>query len=740
MSDDVTSGAGRRVAPDLEIWGPGRLGSAAVTDAAIDDDQTLGHALTPHTSPEPMPHRPANRPRTLDRYVKDPALSPDGRLLACVVVEQDRFPFALQIPLDADGVPVVGEEREVRLPVEGSVRRVLYSPDGHWLACEVAPDGGDHEQIWFVTSDPDDPNSYAMDLAAYETVELVSWDDDEVALSVYDKEGTVEGRLFNPVTGEMRAVDRRTGGALVHSRGCDSLFRVGSRGNRELLAVDRDGNWRPLMPVDNGSTTDRGFVVTRGGISTFVVRSDHSAERFRLLRISPHEHGHDVEVLLESDEADVQEFAVSLDGSVAAVLWNDEGWCDLHIVDLTGDRARVVDIPQLPSLIATSPSLTADGGLLALTVAGPEFPPTVVLYDVAARRWVGDEFRAVATAVDEAVSDVVGENVVAGNHDEGADAIGQGDDEGADDGTADSAETGELSEADIERRRAGGAPSSAQVSTQVKDERGRPVLSAWGEPQIVPELIRYEARDGMQLSGWLYRAVGRGDEPAPTIVRFHGGPEGQARPEYNNVLRKLAASGYSVFQPNVRGSAGRGRRFSQADDRYGRFAAIDDAEDSLTHLIASGVTAEGKAIIMGRSYGGYLVHASLTRHAGRWRGGIAACGMSDLETFYRDTDPWIAAAAMPKYGDPKLDRHLLEQASPLRQFSRVDVPVLFIHGQLDSNVPVSEAYQAMGVLASRGVPTEMLLFPDEGHEFERLNNRYEMEQRVLAFCGRIFDE
>ena len=66
-------------------------------------------------------------------------------------------------------------------------------------------------------------------------------------------------------------------------------------------------------------------------------------------------------------------------------------------------------------------------------------------------------------------------------------------------------------------------------------------------------------------------------EPAPTIVYFHGGPEGQARPHYHNVLRKLAASGYSVFQPNVRGSAGRGRRFSQADDRYGRFAAIDDA-------------------------------------------------------------------------------------------------------------------------------------------------------------------
>lgn len=712
----------------LEVWTPGRLGSVDVNDVSPPEPEHA-HVLTSYAPP--TEHRARPRPRTLDRYVKDPALSPDGRLLACIVVEQDLFPFALQMPLDDDGVPIVGEEREVRLPVEGGVRRVLYSPDGHWLACEVAPDGGDREQIWFVTSDPDDANSYTVDLAAYETVELVSWDDDFVAVSVFDREGTVEGRLFNPVTGETRVVDRRTGGALTHSRGNVSLFRVGSRGNRELLAIDDGGTWRPLMPVDNGSTTDRGFVTFDGDRPSFIVRSDHSAERFRLLRLTPTEHAHGVEVLLEREDADVQEFAVSLDGSVAAVLWNDEGWCDLQIVDLTGGRARVVDLPELPSLIATTPSLTADGSLLALTVAGPEFPPTVVVYDVAARRWVGDEFRAVATAVDDAVSDAVGESVAENRPREG----------GSDDEPAEHAATGD----DVGASGADALADEDDLDTmspaRPTDGRGRPVLSAWGEADIIPELLHYEARDGMRLSGWLYRAVGPApSEPAPTIVYFHGGPEGQARPDYNNVLRKLAATGHSVFLPNVRGSAGRGRRFSQADDRYGRFAAIDDAEDTLDHLIDAGITRDGQAVIMGRSYGGYLVHASLTRHAGRWAGGIAACGMSDLETFYRDTDPWIASAAMPKYGDPKLDRHLLAQASPLRQFSRVDVPVMFIHGQLDSNVPVSEAYQAMGVLASRGVPTEMLLFPDEGHEFERLNNRWDMEQRVLAFCERIFDE
>lgn len=681
----------RFAARPLTGWPEQELGSSSVSkeDLSALSEHMVRYEIDPEEAAKDFSER--KRLWSAERYVRAPALSPDGSLLACIVVEQERYPFALQIPLDANGEPIPGQEREVNLPIKGGVRRVLYSPDGTWLACEVSPDGGDHEQIWFVTTNPDDPNAYMVDLAAYKTVELVSWEDDYVAVSAYDHDGTVEGRLFDPVTGETKVVDRRTGGALVHSRNEKSLFRVGSRGNRELLAVDSDGTWQPLMPVDNGSTTDQGCVIPVGRSHYCLVRSDHSAKRFRLLQLTPHDHGYHMEVLMEREDADLEEFTVSSDGSTLAVLWNNEGWCDLEIVSLTDEGAKVIAVPELPSLIATDPSLTADGNLLAVTVSGPEFPPRVVLYDVAAGSWVGDKFQ-VATA-----------------------ALGNDASEGEDGATT--------------------------LDNRPRDERGRPVLSVWEKTEIVPELHNYTARDGMRLSGWLYRAVGRDhDEPAPTVVYFHGGPEGQSRPDYNNVLRKLAASGYSVFQPNVRGSAGRGRWFSQADDRYGRFAAIDDAEDSLDYLISAGITDEKRAIIMGRSYGGYLVHASMTRHLGRWAGGVAACGMTDLETFYRDTNPWIAAAAQPKYGDPNLDRHLLRQASPLRQLSKVTVPVLFIHGELDSNVPISEAYQGMGVLAAHGVPTELLHFEDEGHEFERLPNRYKMAQRVLTFCERIFHE
>ena len=68
--------------------------------------------------------------------------------------------------------------------------------------------------------------------------------------------------------------------------------------------------------------------------------------------------------------------------------------------------------------------------------------------------------------------------------------------------------------------------------------------------------------------------------------------------------------------------------------------------------------------------------------------------MSDLLTFYRDTEPWIAAAAVTKYGDPEQDRALLEDISPLARADRIDVPLLVVHGELDTNVPIGEAHSS----------------------------------------------
>ena len=667
---------GRGASDEPGTEGPGRI----EVETADEDDSRL-------RSGEPDDAAGDSR---LTRHTTHPYLAPDGSHLGCVVVERTGYPRAVQRPLGPGGVGA-GPERDVVLPVDGPVRHIAYSPDGRWLAVEVAPAGGEREQIWLVTTDPEDSGAYPIDLPTDATVDIVCWDGPRLAVSAFDAEGVAEGRLVDPETGEYTVVDRRMGGQLVHARGGAALFRVGARGQRELLRIVPDGRWWPLLPVDTGSTTDFGHILDPGGDGRpmrMLVRSDHSSDRMRLLEVRADELGTQARALAARADADLDVFRVSLDCTVAVLLWNVDGRSELELLDLTSSPPRVIDRPQMPAVVAESPTLTADGSLMAVTVSGVEFPPRVVLYDVRRRRWTGEESEEEPAVAEEPWSLPIGH--------------------------------------------------SGPLLEQVRDSGpGLTVLADDGEPTVTPELVRFRARDGLKLAGWLYRADVEG--PAPTVVYLHGGPEGQSRPGYNDVLRRLVREGITVFTPNVRGSYGYGREFVHADDRYGRFAGIDDVEDSLLELVGRGVTDPDRAVVAGRSYGGYLVNASLVRHAGRWAGGVAACGMSDLRTFFRDTEPWIAAAAYPKYGNPLQERELLRELSPLQRFQRVDVPMLFVHGGNDTNVPVSESEQAAAVLRERGVSVDMLLFEDEGHEFVKLPNRQRLGDRMVAFCREVFD-
>ena len=178
-----------------------------------------------------------------------------------------------------------------------------------------------------------------------------------------------------------------------------------------------------------------------------------------------------------------------------------------------------------------------------------------------------------------------------------------------------------------------------------------------------------------------------------------------------------------MFAPNVRGSSGYGRTFSHADDRYGRFAGIDDVADCVAYLVEAGIADPDRVACAGRSYGGYLTLASLTFHAELFASGVAICGMSDLESFYRNTEPWIAAAAYPKYGHPEYDRELLAELSPIHRIDDLVAPLLVVHGAHDTNVPVSESEQIVEAVRAKGGRAEFLLFDDEGHEIVKRENK-----------------
>jgi dipeptidyl aminopeptidase/acylaminoacyl peptidase len=238
-----------------------------------------------------------------------------------------------------------------------------------------------------------------------------------------------------------------------------------------------------------------------------------------------------------------------------------------------------------------------------------------------------------------------------------------------------------------------------------------------------PELESFPAHDGLELTGWLYRPGTPG--PHPTVLWFHGGPESQERPGHGPLFQSLVDRGIAVFAANVRGSSGFGRSFVNADNGALRYAAIADVRSCVEHLVATGVTDPARVAIMGRSYGGYLTLAALTTYPELFAVGVDVCGMSDFATFYQHTEPWIASAAVSKYGDPVTDADLLHDLSPMTRIDRLRTPLMVVHGENDSNVPVIEAEQVVAALAERGVEHRYLLFPDEGHELLHRSSRAE---------------
>ena len=592
-------------------------------------------------------------------------MSPDATAFAHLV-DDGGFPRAVQRFLSGWRA---SSSRDVELPVEGAVTRVLHSADGHWLACEVAPDGATRSQIWVVTTDPDDRDARRIDQWAagmHEgTAELIAWDGDHVAAILTGVDGVGSSCLIDPSDGTTVVLDRRSGGRLVDAWAGASMVRVGPRGYRDLIML-RGLTEIALLPYDPGSTTDAGFILddhsprrlrsglegeltelyypakvyglnSREGYVRALVRSENGAEHARLLEVTATADGVAYQVVAERPGYELDEFTVSDDLSTVGLLWNINGASELQVLELA-DNTLHEPIP-LPGMVASQLSISAGGSMLAMTVEGPSVPPTVELVDPRTREWEP-----------------------------------------------------------VDRE-----PSTGPVTAD-------------------PTLEAITARDGLQISGWLFRPP-PDVEPIGAMMFLHGGPEGQGRPGYNEFFPPLLERGITVFLPNVRGSGGFGRSFMHADDREGRFAAIDDVADAALYLVDRGVAPAGRIACCGWSYGGYLTQAALAFHPQLFAAGISICGMSDLNTWYRTTEPWIAAAAHSKYGHPVSDRELLDRLSPLLRAHAVTSPLLLVHGRNDTNVPPTESEQMYDALRELGRTVELLVFDDDGHEIDRRENR-----------------
>lgn len=254
-----------------------------------------------------------------------------------------------------------------------------------------------------------------------------------------------------------------------------------------------------------------------------------------------------------------------------------------------------------------------------------------------------------------------------------------------------------------------------------------------------PTLVRFPARDGLPLTGWLYRPAGA-TGPGPLVLSFHGGPEGQERPGFRPDYQALVSQGISVLAPNVRGSSGFGKRFVNLDNGALRKGAVEDIAASVDFAVKEGLADPKRIGITGGSYGGYMTMAGLATYPGLFAAGANLFGIVNFATFFRNTEPWMAAISKTEYGDPETEAALLHDLSPIHRIDRVKAPTLVLHGANDTNCPVIEAEQVVASLKEQGVPVKYVLFPDEGHGWRKTANRVRSAVEVTRWFARYLKE
>lgn len=283
--------------------------------------------------------------------------------------------------------------------------------------------------------------------------------------------------------------------------------------------------------------------------------------------------------------------------------------------------------------------------------------------------------------------------------------------------------------------RLGGDVFSCELATGQTRRLTRSPAELEPEELIRPELGEVRSFDGERIPFFIFRP--RGSEPhPPVVVMVHGGPEAQARLGFDPLIQALAALGYGVVVPNVRGSTGYGKRYAALDDTTKRLDSVRDLAAIHGALEASGFD-QSRAALWGGSYGGYMVLAGLAFQPELWAAGVDVVGVSSLVTFLENTSAYRRAFRELEYGSLERDREFLVQASPLTHVDAMRAPLFVIHGRNDPRVPVEEAEQLAERLTRRGVRCTLLIYEDEGHGLARLENQLDAYPQAVAFLDEV---
>ncbi len=250
------------------------------------------------------------------------------------------------------------------------------------------------------------------------------------------------------------------------------------------------------------------------------------------------------------------------------------------------------------------------------------------------------------------------------------------------------------------------------------------------------EVVKWKSKDGTEVEGVLTKPIGYTlGKKVPFLLNPHGGPTGASVKSFNPTIQVLAANGFAVLQPNFRGSTGKGLAFAQANKNTWGKGDYEDCMTGVDAMIANGIADPEKLGAFGWSYGGYMTFWILTQ-TDRFKAVSPGAGLTNIYSMYSQTDihrylnwfysdkaPWQAA-------------ELYWDRSPMKYVTNVKTPVMIMHGQVDTRVPIAQAQEFYQAMRELNVPTEFVVYPRENHGFTEPRHIVDRVQRYVTFFSK----
>ena len=256
---------------------------------------------------------------------------------------------------------------------------------------------------------------------------------------------------------------------------------------------------------------------------------------------------------------------------------------------------------------------------------------------------------------------------------------------------------------------------------------------AWGKTVS----LNWE-NEGFHVQGWLM--LPKEYDPAkkyPLIVDVHGGPAAAALARWNGGGMNEAAFsalGYFVLQPNPRGSFGQGEQFAQANRKDFGYGDLRDILAGVDRVVAQYPIDPDRVGIMGWSYGGFMSMFAVTQ-THRFKAAVAGAGISNWQSYYGENsiDQWMTPYfGASVYDDPAV----YAKSSAINYIKQVTTSTLVLVGDRDGECPAPQSFEFWHALRALHVPTELVVYPNEGHGFSDPAHRRDVFERAVEWFAR----